>query len=960
MRTHPGFPDRSQRQKMRHRTGARSARCRERIRSIGRAFLGIVLGAGILAGSTVGTVCAKKSIAQSVLELETADKNCAEGLTLRKGAGANGDGTYTVQLEAYVTGTETTTYQPFDAVVVADCSGSMNYMFGTEKTRETVMKAALGKFIGNMEDFNSKLPADAQSRFALVQFSDAGGGGREDRTKLVQDFTEVTSSNVKTLSDAVQGLECKVGTHTRTDAGMECAKELIAQDTLDRKKVVVLVTDGQPNDSEGFQPSVANRAIAAAKEIKEAGAEVFVISMEPSCVAVPGEAFPTYEKNPKDSPQANADWENFIYVSDEGNLGKIPSNTEPSNMKNMTNRFMYLISSDNPHALDMDTPNAQDGSDGGKTLAQDISYYSSPENPEQFLQLFDQLAKRSGKSSQQLGKDAVLFDEAAQDFVLCDSTEARAYTSDYTADGTWKDPVPAEGISIRCDPEKNTVSVTGFDYSANYVTKNGHVDRSGFCGRKLIVTFRIRPLAVFGGNGVETNTGRSGVYPDGSLQNPTGCFPIPRVDIPLAYEIDGRDKNVFAPDAVTLPALAKYKTGFIPDGVNNRHVAITVDICDSAGTVLQTMEIPAGKTSEEVRFGAPKAEVPKRCAKYTIRCTVTPVTEGSQKALSRKKTQSVHYFVPTVDLRDTEGKKGAAIDTKTGDALSGEDLGAHLADVTWTCGDGTEAGKQSAPDLSYRVSALSGVLVESGKEVLAAEEAAAFDVRVFRSQDGAPGEEITELSALTHSCERKDCSFAAVREREPQADFLIHIGSFDAQETEGEEGNRTQNSSTSSGTGNGGTAESDSGADADSTSTVTNNVTIQNSITVPAGSAGAVQSAASSSASDAVQEANKKAAEAALAANLKAAEEAQNAILKAQQNAAAAGTDAKDQKGTVTAVTSDTPAASSASAEVITDRPKTGEAGDADLFVPIAAAAGTLFLALTLCFVRRMAAERRA
>ncbi|MGN1022447.1 MAG: vWA domain-containing protein [Lachnospiraceae bacterium] len=931
------------------------------------------MGAGLLACSAVETVCAEKvtdstqSIAQSAPELETAAENCAEGLELRKGAFSNDDGTYSVRLEAYVTGTETTTYQPFDAVVVADCSGSMNYMFGTEKTRETVMKTALGGFLDNMASFNKKLPSDTQSRFALVQFSDAGSGDGSNRTKVVQDFTEVEESNVNSLKSEVQNLECKAGTHTRTDAGMECAKQLVAQDGLDRKKVVVLVTDGQPNDREGFQPSVANRAIAAAKAVKEAGAEVFVISMEPSCVAVPGETFPTYEKLPEDNPETNADWQNFFYVSDEGNLAQYPKNTEPENMKNMTNRFMYLVSSDNPHALDMDTPNEKDESDGGKTMAQGFSYYSSPENPEQFLQLFDQLAKRAGKSDQQLGKDAVLFDEVAEDFVLCDSPEAAAYTSALKADGTWQDPVPAEGVSIRCDSEKNTVSVTGFDYSANYVTKNGHVDKPGFYGSKLIVTFRIRPLATFGGNGLPTNTGRSGVYPDGGLENPTGLFPIPKVDIPLSYEIDGRDKNVFAPDDVTLPELVKYKKGFVPDGADNRHVSITYDICDSAGNVLQTMEIPAGKTSEEVRFGDPKAEVPKTCAKYTIRCTVTPVADGTQKALTRKKTQAVHYFVPTVDLKDTVEKKGDAIDTGTGDLLSGEGLGAHLAGAAWTCSDGTKADEKSAPALSYHVSALSGVAVQNGTEVLTAEDAAAFDVRVFRASEGASSEEITDLSTLTHSCEKADCSFASVREREPQADFLIHIEAADEKKETEEKENSTENNNTSSSSGTGGAAQSDAAADADadgkaeSSASVTNNVTIQNSITVPSGSTGTVQSASSptpassASSSDAVQEANKKAAEATLQANLKAAEDAQNAILEAQQNAAQSPASAESS---VTAVSSGTPAASSA--QVITDRPKTGEAGDSDLFVPIAAAAGAVFFVLVLCFARRMTAERRA
>lgn len=946
MRTHPGFPDRSEWK-------------RKKICRMGRRALGIGLSAGLLAASAVGTVQAKKtsaavtSIAQAEEKLE-AGEDAAEGLVLRKGVSANGDGTYTVRLEAYVTGTETTTYQPFDAVVVADCSGSMNYMFGTEKTRETVMKTAVGSFLDNMASFNEKLPEGSKSRFALVQFSDAGGENRENRTKIVQDFTEVESDNAAALKQEVQSLECKSGTHTRTDAGMDCARELIAQDALDRKKVVVLVTDGQPNDSEGFQPSVANRAIAAAKSIKEAGAEVFVISMEPSCVAVPGEAFPTYEKLPEDNQETNADWQKFFYVSDTGNLAKFPKNTEPANMKNMTNRFMYLVSSDNPHARDMDTPNDRDGSDPGATIAQDFSYYSSPENPEEFLKLFDQLASRAGKSDQALGKDAVLFDEVAQDFVLCDPAKEQVWTSAYTKDGTWQDPVPAEGVTCTVDSRANTVRVTGFDYSANYVTRNGHVDRSGFYGKKLIVTFQIRPIPTFGGNGIPTNTGRAGVYPDGSLTNPLGHFPIPKVDLPLAFSIEGRDRNVFAPDAVSLPELMKYAKDTVPDGSNNRHVDITVDILDSAGKVWTTLQIPAGKNTEEVRFLDPEGEVLKACAKYTVRCTVTPTEKGSQKAITRKRTQSVHYFFPSVDLKDTQEKKGEAIDVKTGELTSGEDLGDHLLDLAWTCQDGTKAGDKSAPDLGYRVSALFGVAVQAGTEVLTAGDAAAFDVKVFRVRDGALGEEITSCTSLSHSCEKADCNFTRIREREQEADFLIHTAAAgdtkeadqgeetpDTDQTQSE--NQTQRADAA-----GGSAAADGGSASAQTS-ITNNVTVENHVALPAGSTGSVQSASSStpaaSPSSAVQEANEKAAQAALEANLQAAEQAQEAILKAQQDAAAGTT------GGVAEVSSATPAAGP---EVITDRPKTGEQGDGDLFVPIAGAVGCVFLVLLLVLARTL------
>ena len=70
-------------------------------------------GAGLLAGSTVGNGgCKDEYSTVRGRNWRRQKKTVQRGLTLKKGAGANDDGTYTVRLEAYVTGTETTTYQP--------------------------------------------------------------------------------------------------------------------------------------------------------------------------------------------------------------------------------------------------------------------------------------------------------------------------------------------------------------------------------------------------------------------------------------------------------------------------------------------------------------------------------------------------------------------------------------------------------------------------------------------------------------------------------------------------------------------------------------------------------------------------------------------------------------------------------------------------------------------------------
>ena len=113
---------------------------------------------------------------------------------------------------------------------------------------------------------------------------------------------------------------------------------------------------------------------------------------------------------------------------------------------------------------------------------------------------------------------AILKDIVASSFELPEgftvSGNIKLETADYLGGGVFDTPVAATGVTATVNG--NTVDVTGFDYSANYVVDGeGTVETSG---KKLIVT--ISGVEVnednFATGQVDTNDAASGLYADGS------------------------------------------------------------------------------------------------------------------------------------------------------------------------------------------------------------------------------------------------------------------------------------------------------------------------------------------------------------------------------------------------------------------------------------------------------------
>ena len=169
--------------------------------------------------------------------------------------------------------TTTTDAKPLDVVLVLDASGSMNWAMGDRDNTKRIkaLREAVNAFIDSTAKKNNKITdKDKKIQLSIVKFA--------DDSQIMQGLTVCEGNNVKTLKDKVNSINPDGG--TRADKGMESAKAALASARKNAKKVVIFFTDGTPTyDSSDFTPWVASSAIATAKSLKDAGAEVYTVGI---------------------------------------------------------------------------------------------------------------------------------------------------------------------------------------------------------------------------------------------------------------------------------------------------------------------------------------------------------------------------------------------------------------------------------------------------------------------------------------------------------------------------------------------------------------------------------------------------------------------------------------------------------------------------------------------------------
>lgn len=315
---------------------------------------------------------ARANRAQSVAQNETGSQLGAP--EKHKRIKKNDDGNYTVNVDVKgaVNSTTVTTTQPIDFTLVLDVSGSMDDpMSKTDRTKRLdALKEAVKAFLDEAANTNTEAGSELV-RVGLVKF--AG-----DKTDKIGDdmyrsggYTYNYSQIVSDLTADMNGLKNKVSKlkaagATRADNGFNLAAKMMGSARTDAKKVVIFFTDGSPTSSSGFEGKVANKAVEAAKELKDGGATVYSIG---------------------------------IFAS-----------ANPSSLSSNENQFMHAVSSNFPKA----TKYNQLGE--GNIEA---GYYKSATNASELNTIFDEIEKSETTTSAYTN---VVMEDTLSDYVeLADS-----------------------------------------------------------------------------------------------------------------------------------------------------------------------------------------------------------------------------------------------------------------------------------------------------------------------------------------------------------------------------------------------------------------------------------------------------------------------------------------------------------------------------------------------------------
>lgn len=419
-----------------------------------------------------------------------------------------------------------------------------------------------------------------------------------------------------------------------------------------RNRVVIVFTDGIPGWS-GYNGDVASNAI-------------------------------TQGNNAKDTYQATVYTVGIFAGADATSAGNSNgSDTEKANW------FMQNLSSNNG-------------------TVQDPSYYLSASDADTLNNIFQQISDNieSGGSSTTLSDETVIKDIISPAFSLPAGTTANDITLEtYSCTGktgdtySWSKNTDAMGASAAVKGDQ--VSVTGFDFAANYVgtvTENG---TTTYRGDKLVISFNVVSKAGFlGGNNVYTNTS-AGVYENGSATEPVLTFERPQVNVPIGdVAVTAADKNVYLSGSVTAEQLrsgATVKVGDVElsldeknyglESWQNEYVDIDVKITDKDGTVISADL--SNLTDDQT---------------YTVAVTVKPKENGSgasgaeATAKSDSAEANINVYKPELTFKDSTVYYGDTVPA---------DFNDNLVSTVWKHGttEARETEMGAAPELGLTCTA---------------------------------------------------------------------------------------------------------------------------------------------------------------------------------------------------------------------------------------------------------------
>lgn len=448
----------------------------------------------------VATLLPASAFTANVKADDYVDTVSKDGMTLKKTAKLENDGTYTINLEAYATGETTKVTQksgtPLDIVLVLDQSGSMKNSNYVEP-----LKKAVTNFVNTISDNAKEYNVDhriamvgyasrydSSSKWAntglflngsLYNYQKAGSSTRTSRltSQNYKDaLVSVNNANgniTSSITNAINKINGEGATYT--NYGMEMANGVFENNPINndsnRKRIVVVFTDGEPGKS-GYDSNIANLALKEGYKTKQTyGASVYTIGL--------------YSKA----------------------------------STNVTN-FMNYLSSNYPEAQSM--------TDYGTKA--DSKYYATTADSSELNNIFTNISQdiQNPSTTVTLNADSVMRDVIGDGFKLPDGYDVSKNVTIKTVAGsqaskdagiTWgtetDDPA---GITASVDGQN--VNITGFNYSNEYIAPSHD-------GKKLVITIKGVEAtdAAIQNNQVDTNAETSGIYATSDAES---CIPFPQ------------------------------------------------------------------------------------------------------------------------------------------------------------------------------------------------------------------------------------------------------------------------------------------------------------------------------------------------------------------------------------------------------------------------------------------------
>lgn len=474
------------------------------------------------------------------------------GLVMSKTVSQTSESEFLLTLEAYATGstTTTTTKKPVDIVLVLDVSGSMDDYMETYSISPNGIYYYYAGYYGGYQrvyycsqcgGWYTKENSWSNHGTQLTPKTSAS----DTNTSHTQFYSNVTKmetmkSAVSTFIDSVAekspdssiaivkfagNKRDTVGNDTYRDDGYtynysQIVKDLTTVDATgaDALKTAVSALRAAGTTAANYGMEHAQTIINRAKDNGRQKVVVMFTDGEPNGIKeVSG-----FEKEVANGAIAASKSikEAGATVYTIGCFGTTPSSD--------TDTYMNYVSSNYPNATSMTS---------GGAKADPANYYKTVSSAADLNNIFTDISQTVGGTPVKLTSTSVLRDVISDSFNLpegADENSITAYSVDCTAiknDGTYTWSTDRDDATYSVTVKGKTINVTGFDYATNWVGKDTTTGKMHTPAKKLVVEIPI-VLDPDATGSVDTNGPASGIYAAADAETAFANFKTPTVYVP--------------------------------------------------------------------------------------------------------------------------------------------------------------------------------------------------------------------------------------------------------------------------------------------------------------------------------------------------------------------------------------------------------------------------------------------